>query len=235
MTRSDAACLTPQIPAYQHGKGICAMGQALYPLASQAPPCGHGRPRNPCLSDPSGRGGTGGGQASDHNYSWFNAHCQRILEFARTHRLPTVCWVRAYAEAGCLIAYAPDIIEMFRRAAVFVDKILKGAKPSALPVAQPAKFELVVNLKTAQALGRMLPASFLFQANEVTRKPGCAARLDPGFWPGSRPTILSRKSSWTAGSRCSPCEIGADDRQWGTSYQIPKMHGPNRCTVRALA
>jgi putative ABC transport system substrate-binding protein len=101
--------------------------------------------------------------------SMFNAHRQGILEFARTHQLPTVCGVRVYAEAGCLIAYAPDILEMFRRAAVFVDKILKGAKPGDLPVEQPAKFELVINLKTAQALGLTIPPSLLFQANEVIR------------------------------------------------------------------
>ncbi len=97
----------------------------------------------------------------------FNAHRQRILEFARTHRSPTVCGVRHYAEAGCLIAYAPDILEMFRRAAIFVDKILKGAKPGDLPVEQPAKFELVINLKAAKALGLTIPPTILFQADEV--------------------------------------------------------------------
>src|SRR5215475_12602932 len=61
ITRSDAACLTPQTPEYQNGKGVCAMGQALYPLPSQAPPCGHGRSRNLRLSDPSGCGGTDSG------------------------------------------------------------------------------------------------------------------------------------------------------------------------------
>jgi ABC-type uncharacterized transport system substrate-binding protein len=99
----------------------------------------------------------------------FNAHRQRILEFARTHRLPTVCGVRIYAEAGCLIAYAPDIREMFRHAAVFVDKILKGTKPGDLPVEQPAKFELIINLKAATDLGLTLPPTLLFQANEVIR------------------------------------------------------------------
>jgi putative ABC transport system substrate-binding protein len=97
----------------------------------------------------------------------FNAHRQGILAFARTHRLPTVCGVRPYAEAGCLIAYAPDILEMNRRAAVFVDKILKGAKPGDLPVEQPAKFALVINLKTAQALGITMPPSLLLLADEV--------------------------------------------------------------------
>jgi putative ABC transport system substrate-binding protein len=97
----------------------------------------------------------------------FSGHRQRILELARTHRLPTVCGVRPYAEAGCLLAYAPDIFEMFRRAAVFVDKILKGAKPGDLPVELPAKFELVINLKTAQALGITMPPSLLLLADEV--------------------------------------------------------------------
>jgi len=97
----------------------------------------------------------------------FNTHRQRILEFARTQRLPTVCGVRRYAEAGCLIAYAPDIVEMFRRAAIFVDKILKGAKPGDLPVVQPTKFELVINLKSAKALGVSVSRDLLFRADQV--------------------------------------------------------------------
>ncbi len=99
----------------------------------------------------------------------FNAHRQRILAFARTHRLPTVCGVRAYAEAGCLIAYAANLFEMNRHAAVFVDKILKGTKPADLPVEQPMKFELVINLKTAKELDLTIPPSLLFQADEVIK------------------------------------------------------------------
>jgi putative ABC transport system substrate-binding protein len=83
------------------------------------------------------------------------------------HRLPTVCGVRPYAEAGCLMAYAPDIREMFRRAAGFVDKILQGVKPGDLPVEQPAKIELVLNLRTAQALGITFPPTLLIQADEM--------------------------------------------------------------------
>ena len=99
----------------------------------------------------------------------FNTHRQRILEFARTQRLPTVCGVRPYAEAGCLIAYAPDILEMWRRAAIFVDKLLKGATPADLPLERPQKLELVLNRTTAEALGVTLPPTLLIQADEVVQ------------------------------------------------------------------
>ena len=99
----------------------------------------------------------------------FHAHRQRILEFARTHRLPTVCGVRPYAEAGCLIAYAPDILEMLRRAAVFVDKILKGTKPADIPMELPSKLELILNLKTAESLGISFPQRLLVLADEVMK------------------------------------------------------------------
>jgi putative ABC transport system substrate-binding protein len=99
----------------------------------------------------------------------FSVHRQRLLDLARTHRLPTVCNGRLYAEAGCLITYSPNARELYRRAAVFVDKILKGAKPGDLPVERPDKFELVVHLKTAQALGLTIPATLLFRADEVIK------------------------------------------------------------------
>jgi len=99
----------------------------------------------------------------------FNAHRQQILDFARTQRLPTVCGVRAFAEAGCLIAYAPDILALFRRAAVFVDKILRGTPPGDIPMEPPHKLTLVVNLKTAEVLGLTLPPLFLARADEVIR------------------------------------------------------------------
>jgi putative ABC transport system substrate-binding protein len=99
----------------------------------------------------------------------FSAHRQRILDFALTHRLPTVCGLRAYAEAGCLIAYAPNNVEMWRRAAVFVDKILKSAKPAEIPMERPHKLELLLNLKTAEALGVTFPQTRLILADEVIR------------------------------------------------------------------
>src|SRR3989441_3820597 len=80
------------------------------------------------------------------------AHQRRILDWAATHRLPTVGGAVQFAEAGCLIAYSPGLAALYRRAAAYVDKILKGAKPADLPVEQPMHFELVLNLKTAEAL-----------------------------------------------------------------------------------
>jgi putative ABC transport system substrate-binding protein len=93
----------------------------------------------------------------------------RIAALAVTSRLPAMCASKVYVEAGCLMSYGPSTIDIYRRVAVYVDKILKGAKPADLPVEQPMKFELVINLKTAQALGITIPPTLLFQANEVIR------------------------------------------------------------------
>jgi putative ABC transport system substrate-binding protein len=92
----------------------------------------------------------------------FSDRRQRILEYARTHRLPTVCGGRQYAEAGCLVAYGPSHVELFRRATVFVDKILKGTKPADLPIELPHKLELFLNVKTAEALGTRFPRHSCF-------------------------------------------------------------------------
>ena len=92
---------------------------------------------------------------------------RRLAELAVKHRLPTVVGVREYVEAGCLASYGTDYLDLFRRAATFVDKILKGAKPGDLPVEQPTKFELVINLKTAKALGLTIPPSLLQRADQV--------------------------------------------------------------------
>jgi putative tryptophan/tyrosine transport system substrate-binding protein len=96
-----------------------------------------------------------------------SAHRQRILELALTHRLPTISGGRHFAAAGSLLAYGAYVGDMCHRAAVQIDKILKGAKPGSLPVEQPTKFELVINLKTATALGLTIPPAVLFQADEV--------------------------------------------------------------------
>jgi len=93
----------------------------------------------------------------------------RIVDFAARHRLPAVYAYRELVEAGGLMSFGPNYADMHRRAATFVDKILKGAKPADLPVEQPTKFELLINLKTAKALGLTIPPSLLARADEVTQ------------------------------------------------------------------
>lgn len=91
----------------------------------------------------------------------------RINELAIQHRLPVIGEFRAMPAAGALVSYGPDQVDMWRRAAVYVDKILRGAKPADLPVEQPVKFELVINLKTARVLGVTVPPTLLAAADEV--------------------------------------------------------------------
>jgi ABC-type uncharacterized transport system substrate-binding protein len=94
-------------------------------------------------------------------------HRDLIVTLATRHRLPAVYWQRFYVAGGGLIAYGPDPVDQYRRAAGYVDRILKGEKPAHLPVQAPTKYELVVNLKTAKALGIEMPASVLARADEV--------------------------------------------------------------------
>ena len=94
-------------------------------------------------------------------------HQQRVVDLAARSRLPAMFDLREFADAGGLMSYGPRISDMVGRVAVFVDKILKGAKPGDLPVEQPTKFELVVNMKSAKALGLTVPQSFLMRADEV--------------------------------------------------------------------
>ncbi len=96
-------------------------------------------------------------------------HRRQIVDFATTQRLPMLSEVKEFAEAGSLLTYGGSLTALNRRAATYVDKILKGAKPADLPVEQPTKFELVINLKTAEALGITIPPMLLFQADEVIR------------------------------------------------------------------
>jgi putative ABC transport system substrate-binding protein len=93
----------------------------------------------------------------------------QVAEFALKHRLPSISGLRGLADAGLLISYGPNLFDLGRRAAQYVDRILKGAKPADLPVEQPTKFELVINLKTAKALGLTIPQSVLGRADEVIR------------------------------------------------------------------
>ncbi len=96
-------------------------------------------------------------------------HRERIASLAIKNRLPSMCESTEYVEAGCLMSYSANQADLFRRAAVYVDKILKGAKPADLPVEQPTKFELVINLKTAKQIGLTVPPNVLARADRVIK------------------------------------------------------------------
>jgi putative ABC transport system substrate-binding protein len=102
-----------------------------------------------------------------HPTGHLDRHALRIAELAEKGRLPAVYGLRYYVEVGGLMSYAPDSIDMFRRSAAFVDKILKGARPADLPVEQPTKFELLINLKAAKAIGLAVPQHVLSRADEI--------------------------------------------------------------------
>ncbi len=99
--------------------------------------------------------------------SMTHASRQQIADLAVQHRLPGLSLLREYAEAGLLLTYGPNQVAQYRGAATYIDKILKGAKPADLPVEQPTKFDLVINLKTAKALGLTIPPSLLQRADQV--------------------------------------------------------------------
>ena len=95
------------------------------------------------------------------------SHRRQILELVAKLRLPMISELRQFAEAGAVISYGASLADLFRRAADHVDKILKGARPADLPVEQPTKFELVINLRTARALGLTVPPALLQRADQV--------------------------------------------------------------------
>ena len=100
---------------------------------------------------------------------FIETHRTQILHLAAQRRLPAIAWVRTFAEGGLLMTYGPDELTLYRRTAYYVDRILKGIKPADLPVEQPTKFEFVINLTTAQALGVTMPPSLLILADEVIK------------------------------------------------------------------
>jgi putative ABC transport system substrate-binding protein len=104
-----------------------------------------------------------------HGGGLMSANRKRITDFALKSRLPSVGSIREYVDAGGLMYYGADIDDSYRRVATYVDKILKGTKPADLPVEQPTKFELVINLKTAKQIGVNIPPNVLARADKVIR------------------------------------------------------------------
>jgi putative tryptophan/tyrosine transport system substrate-binding protein len=101
--------------------------------------------------------------------SILNSNRKRIADLATKNRLPTMLATSQHMDAGALMSYGPDYADLYRRAAVYVDKILKGANPAHLPVEQPSKFELVINLKAAKQIGLTIPSNVLARADRVIR------------------------------------------------------------------
>jgi putative ABC transport system substrate-binding protein len=99
--------------------------------------------------------------------AFMNNHRRAIMALTEQHRLPALCGHRQFVAEGALISYGPNTVDIVRRSAAYVDRILKGEKPASLPVQQPTKYELVINLKTAKALGLEVPPTLLARADEV--------------------------------------------------------------------
>jgi putative ABC transport system substrate-binding protein len=110
-----------------------------------------------------------------------NSHRIQVADLAVKNRLPAVYGQPQYVEDGGLLCYAPSYTDLFRRAAVYVDKILKGAKPADLPVEQPKKFELIINLKAAKQIGLTIPPNVLARADKVIKE---SAGIKPAWSSG---------------------------------------------------
>jgi putative tryptophan/tyrosine transport system substrate-binding protein len=117
--------------------------------------------------EPAFRNAKGAGALIQIDDAMFTSHRVRLVELAARHRIPGAYGLREFVDLGGFVALGPSYPDLYRRAATYVDKILKGAKPADLPVEQPTKFELIINLKTANALGLTIPPSLLARADEV--------------------------------------------------------------------
>ena len=114
-----------------------------------------------------GEGGVQGIIVTNDPFFFFDANRVELVQFAAGKRLPAMYFARHFVDAGGLMSYGGSLEDSFRRAVTYVDKILKGAKPADLPIEQPTRFELVINLKTAKALGLAIPQTLLFRADQV--------------------------------------------------------------------
>ena len=103
------------------------------------------------------------------NSAFTTFHREQLVGLAIKNRLPTMCGGAAWVNVGCMISYGPNTTELYRRAAVFVDKILKGTKPADIPVEQPTKFEFLINLKTAKQIGVTIPPTVLARADTIIK------------------------------------------------------------------
>src|SRR5215204_1651277 len=105
------------------------------------------------------------------SFSWrdvlFTSHRKQMVELAAENRLPVMYGIREFVDVGGLMTYGPDLRDQYRQAATYVDKILKGTKPADLPVQQPTKIEFLINVKTAQAIGLVIPAPILLRADQI--------------------------------------------------------------------
>ncbi|MBL0148766.1 MAG: hypothetical protein IPP87_08660 [Ideonella sp.] len=138
----------------------------------------------------------------------------RITELAARYRLPAMFDLRPYVDAGGLISYGANLVDIWRQAARFVDKILKGAKPADLPVEQPTRFELIVNLKAAKAMGLAIPSAMRLRADELIGDRGAAARTGQEGQDATKRccTCVGARRNAAGGQRATPRTNAADRR-----------------------
>jgi hypothetical protein len=143
---------------------------------------------------------------------------RRVAELALSHRIPSASTIPALVYEGGLMSYHAMEPELYRRAAVLVDKILNGAKPADLPVEQPTRYELVINLKTAKALGLVIPPTLLARADEVIDNAG-----DFCNWHTS---ANQRRERMTASAPIPPNALHTEMSAFGISYHRGRLQGP---------